>query len=359
MHGGNIYTLLKKGFRYEDIIDFSASINPLGMPQGVKDAIREGMRFFIHYPDPEQMELRNTISLYHDISPETVVAGNGSTELIYLIVRALRPRRVLLPAPTFSEYERASRCSGSDIVIYELKEENNFDLEPEHFISFLINLNMLKPIDMVFLCNPNNPTGRLVIKEGILRIAQTLKERGIYLVVDEAFIDFTPEQSVIRHVSGNPYLIVLRSMTKFYGLAGLRLGYGVFHPQLIEKILPYKEPWTVNTPAQIAGTAALLDNGFRKETLKAIDGWKKVLEEYFQRHGIYFIPSSVNFYLFKFKKVLGPFLEGHGMLIRDCSDFIGLNGAGGNDDIAWFRIAVRSPKEMERFFEVLSVFTSP
>ncbi len=345
-HGGDIYSLLSEGIRQEEILDFSASINPLGPPASVIEALRDSLKMLRHYPDPHARQLKKAIAEQYNIEPETVIPGNGSTELIYLIVRALRPEKALIPVPTFSEYERACKCYGSSVMSYELREENNFDLNPDDFISFITSYSS-EPFDMIFLCNPNNPTGRLIKKEEVLKIAEACGKARVYLVVDEAFIDFIPEESVMEHVRENPYLIVLRSMTKFYGLAGLRLGYGVFHKDIIDKVLTHKEPWTVNSPAQIAGTTAIQDKDFRTTSLNRFAQWKKNMEELFTKKGIYTLPSAANFYLFKASSNLASILRKKAILIRDCSDFRGLKTSDGH---GWFRVSVRMPEENERLF---------
>lgn len=343
-HGGDIYRLLRSGFRYEEILDFSASINPLGMPSSAKEAIRDFISISVHYPDPQQRNLRNTIGRYLDIDPDMILAGNGSTELIYLTLRALRPERVFIPVPTFSEYERASRCAGVEVFyLFGLQRDDNFDLLPKRFIELLEEKS--EPGDVAFICNPNNPTGRLIRREDLLEIADFAMKKGIILIVDEAFIDFVPDHSIVKDVEGNPSLIVLRSMTKFYGLAGLRLGYGVFAPGLLKRIIPYKEPWTVNILAEVAGSQALQDRAFKEETHQKIKEWKTYLETLFKKEGIEFIPSSANFYLFYLNSwdVTAKLAE-KGILIRDCSDFMGLKKG-------WFRIAVRRPEECEILFK--------
>ena len=345
-HGGDIYRLLGRGLSYEDIIDFSASINPLGVPGAVIELIRGSAFRIPHYPDPYYRRLRKAIAEYHDIDPALVIPGNGSTELIYLVVRALRPGKVIIPQPTFSEYERAASSSGASVVHFKLKEEDNFDISIEELIRHMKSL--ASPGDMVFLCNPNNPTGRLLDKKAVLGIAEVSKELRITLVVDEAFMDFVPAQSVIGEVKDNPYLIVMRSMTKFYGLAGLRLGYGVFHPDIVKTLWRYKEPWTVNSIAEEAGIISLEDRRFNEETRICIQQWRLYLEDLFKRYRIEYIPSFVNFYLFKFKgKDIEASLADRGILIRNCSDFRGLKKG-------WFRIAVRRPEEINRLFEELS-----
>lgn len=354
-HGGNIYRFIdEENFEIDDVIDFSASINPLGIPEIAIREIKDNIKYLCNYPDTDSRNFTQTVARHFGIDPDCILCGNGSTELIYLTVRTLKPKRVLIPTPTFSEYERAARSEGiEEIEYFYLKGEDNFDIPCEEFISLI--KSRLNPAHMIFLCNPNNPTGRLIRKEDMLKIAETAKRLQCYLVVDEAFIDFVPGESVIKEVKNNPYLIVLRSMTKFYGLAGLRLGYGVMSPGVCERLMEHKEPWTVNTLAQIAGVACLKDTEFKTETLRTISQWKTHLEGLFERHRIRYIPAAANFYLFNLKAgtSLLHFLKKKGILIRDCSNFKGLEPLNGR---GWFRIAVKSPADMERLFDGIAQY---
>jgi threonine-phosphate decarboxylase len=359
-HGGNIYKLAEElGISESKLVDFSASINPLGISRKVKDAIIKNLDGLINYPDPDMRILRENLSEHHGIDPETILCANGSTELIYLIPRALKPKKVLIPAPTFSEYERACKLSSElRVMSYELKKENNFRVVPDEFISAikgninsklkiqnsklnskLLTLNSTLPCDMAFLCNPNNPTGHLLEKNDVLKIAEAARDMKCVLVVDEAFIDFTPEESVIGHVQDNPYLIALRSMTKFYALTGLRIGYGIFHPGLIYKITAFKEPWTVNNLAQKTAIAALYDSEYADKTQRLIKSEKEFLENSFNKMGIKHFPSDANFYLLRIMNGnhIVQKLRGKGILVRDCSNFKGL-------DSSYIRVAVKSRK---------------
>ncbi len=345
-HGGNIYKLADMlKLNKHKIIDFSANINPLGAPEGVIQIIKDSSKDIINYPDPDTNALKQEIAKYHSIIPESIVCGNGSTELIYLFVRALKPKNVLIPAPTFSEYERACKTYRARAMHYGLKKENNLDLNPEAFIKALSSIRY----DMVFLCNPNNPTGRLTQKKDVLRIAHTAKALKSYLIVDEAFIDFVPDASVIQEVEKNPYLIVIRSMTKFYALAGLRLGYGIFPLKIIDLIKQYKEPWTVNTLAQRAGISALNDTTYKKQTLELIKNEKQFLEKRFNQLGINFVNSCANFYLFRFLNAEFVYrkLKKKGILVRLCSDFKEL-------DKTYIRVAVKNRKQNVLLLKELS-----
>ncbi|OGW21522.1 MAG: threonine-phosphate decarboxylase [Nitrospirae bacterium GWB2_47_37] len=357
IHGGNIYRLAEELNTDErEIIDFSASINPLGVPKGVLSAIKETGKHLFNYPDPDAKALTQTIAQHIGVNPQSIMCGNGSTELIYLVVRALKPEKVLIPAPTFSEYERAVG-DPKKVEYFILWEKNKFDLNIDKFIAAMsgssssatYKSSLTTSVDVAFLCNPNNPTGRLLTKEEVMEIAAAAQRLKCWLVVDEAFIDFVPEHSVVKEVENNPYLIVLRSMTKFYALSGLRIGYCVV-PMTIEEIIKkYKEPWTVNTLAQAAGIAALSDNAYAVETFKLIKNEKKTLEDGLKILGITYFPSSANFYLAKHDNVrrITAKLRQNGIMIRDCSNFMGL-------DETFMRIAVKSNKQNMRLIKEIA-----
>lgn len=335
-HGGNIHLASREsGVPLRDIIDFSASINPLGVPETVEAVIRESICYLPHYPEPFAGRFARHLGAHLHIDPETILCGNGSTELIYLVVRALARGKVLIPAPTFSEYERACRMQqGTSCVRYALPREGHYDIDPDGFIA------AMQGCGMAFLCNPNNPTGRIVKREALLALAEASRRMSCYLVVDEAFIDFAPEHSVIDEVARNSHLIVLRSLTKFYALSGLRIGYGVFPQALAASVKNYKEPWTVNTLAQHAGIAAINDHTYRKKTIAVIQEEKAFLEQELKRLGVEYLPSAANYYLLRLDNAqsLIAALRRKGILVRDCSNFPGLDGS-------YIRIAVRSREE--------------
>lgn len=335
-HGGNVHLASREtGIPVSGIMDFSASINPLGVPGSVARVITDSIGSLVHYPEPFADQLAIQVGTHLGIDAGTVVCGNGSTELIYLVARALSPRKVLIPAPTFSEYERAcGTARGSACVRYGLPAEKSFDIDPAGFIA------AMEGCDMAFLCNPNNPTGRVSTGETVRAIAAAADRMSCFLIVDEAFIDFTPEESVVRDVAKTSRLIVLRSLTKFYALSGLRIGYGVFPQTLVGRIKDHKEPWSVNTLAQQAGIAALGDRAYHDRTREVIREEKRFLEQGLRALGIRFIPSAANYYLLELKsaQTVVPDLRKKGILVRDCSNFAGLDGSS-------IRIAVRSRTE--------------
>ncbi|OPY72935.1 MAG: Threonine-phosphate decarboxylase [Syntrophorhabdus sp. PtaU1.Bin058] len=334
-HGGDIYTFMEKYDKtFIGVIDFSASINPLGPPDNVVSEIKRHLRHIIHYPDPDMRRLRAKISQTLNVDPGSIVCGNGCTELIYLLPKAMKFKKVIMPAPTYGDYERACRVlMQASVTHHMLKRDESFDIRTAGLIKAIRS----GEADALFLCNPNNPTGRFVEKEDLLEIAEAAKKHRMYLIVDESFIDFVGTGSVVDAVERNPYLIVLKSMTKFYALPGLRLGYGVFPMGVARAIRRHQASWSVNTLAQAAGIAALDNEDYRKMTMEVIGKQKKVLEKGFSALNAYYVPSSANYYLLRLPNAgdVKGYLENKGILVRDCSNFKGL-------DHTYIRVAVKS-----------------
>lgn len=325
------------GLQERKIIDFSTPVNPLGVSKKVKAELRKHLKYLHNYPDPDAKRLRKRLAQHHGIDPETILCGSGSTEFLYLIARTLEPVKVFISAPAFPEYERACRiCCTPEVIYFESMEKNNFDTDTDGFVNVLkSNLPLSKGIrsseaaarSMIFLCNPNYPAGRLLTGDKVRKIAETAKELGCYLVVDESFIDFCANGSVIKDVSANPYLIVLRSMSPFYALPGLRIGYGVFHRHLIGNLMEHREPLTVNSLAQRAAVTALKDKAYSRDSLRIIEGEKRFLEKNFRKLEVDFFPSEANYYLLKVVNAeeIGLQLKRKGILVTDCSRFRGLD----------------------------------
>jgi len=295
LHGGNLRRAMEKyGISSEKIIDFSANINPLGFSPKIREVIIKNFDQLSHYPDPECKEAKKELSRYFKIDYENIVLGNGSTELIYLIVRTLKPKKALIPVPTFCEYERALNNNNVPINFYKLIEEQEFSISISEIIS------QLAGIDLVFLCNPNNPTGTFLPKKEILTLVKEVQRKKIFLVLDEAFIDLYEEESLIKEVKNYNHLIILRSLTKFYGLPGLRIGFGVGSSKLIKKSEIQKIPWSVNYLAQIAVREMLRDEKFINKSKSFLFEEK----EYFYRElsnieGLKVYKPSANFIFIK------------------------------------------------------------
>ena len=340
LHGGNLERAMEKyGISSEKIIDFSANINPLGFSSKTREAIIKNLDRLSHYPDPECKEAKKEISHYFKIDYENIVLGNGSTELIYLIVQTLKPKKVLIPIPTFCEYERALNNNNVSINFYKLKEKQEFLLSMDEIIP------QLAGIDLVFLCNPNNPTGTFLPKKEMLTLVKEVQRKKIFLVLDEAFIDLYEEESLIKEVKNYDHLIILRSLTKFYGLPGLRIGFGVGSSKLIKEIEIKKISWSVNCLAQITVREILRDEKFiSKSKFFLLEEKEFFYQKLSNIEGLKVYKPSANFIFIKLlgnisSEMLQNKFAKKGMLIRDCSNFRGLEKG------KFIRVAVRTRKE--------------
>lgn len=321
-HGGDIYS---REIKY----DFSANINPLGMPERVRAALRNGVDSFEHYPDVRCSALKAAIARRECTGPENIVCGNGAADIIYRLVYALRPRRALVTAPAFSEYEKALGEVGCQVRRFMLSENEDFRLG-ENII------DEIKDLDMVFICSPNNPTGAVVDNELMKKIAEKCRENNIYLVIDRCFEDFVLGGE--RMIPHNDKVIVLKAFTKIYAMAGLRLGYALC--SIAGRLESCGQCWSVSVPAQIAGAAALEEADYPRRTAELIAAERAYLTRELSRLGFRVFPSEVNFILFRCDLPLDRELLMEGIAIRSCENFVGL-GPG------YFRIAVRTREENE------------
>lgn len=350
LHGGNLERAMEKyGISSEEIIDFSANINPLSISPKIKEVLVKSIDRLSHYPDPECKEAKKEISRYFGIDYENIILGNGSTELIYLIVRTLKPKKALIPIPTFYEYERALNNSNISINFYKLKEKQEFLVSIDEIIP------QLSGIDLVFLCNPNNPTGTFLRREEILILVKEIQRRKIFLVLDEAFIDLHEDESFIKEIKNYDHLIILRSLTKFYGLPGLRIGFGVGSSKLIKKLEVQKIPWSVNCLAQIAVREILQDKEFINKSKSSLLEEKEFLyRELSNIKGLRAYKPSSNFIFIKLlgnisSEELTDQLAKKGILIRDCSNFRGLEKG------KFIRVAVRTREENIKLLKELKL----
>lgn len=353
-HGGDVLTWAKKsGLDPKEIADFSASINPLGPPPIARRAFLQSYAEISRYPDAKGQGLQEALALRHGVKPEEVILGNGSTQLIYLLCQTLRPRKTLIILPAFSEYGNALKLAGAEIRPFFLLAENDFRLPLEQFMQ-----EWEEGVDMVFLSNPNSVTGQVIFRAGVEKAARLALKKKIFLVMDEAFIDFAERESVKELIRENPYLIVLRSLTKYYALAGLRIGYLLAQQPIIEALACHQEPWSVNGPAQRVALACLEDMPFRLKTTRwlkreisfLINGLTKI-------KGLHPYPSSVNFMLVGLNKSganaldLRSFLLQRKILIRACDSFPGL---GTN----YIRVALRLRRENRLLLDALNELLS-
>lgn len=337
-HGGDIYG--------EKItLDYSSNTNPFGTPEGVLDAMREAMSGVHHYPDPYCRELVQAISDFENLPKEYILCGNGATELIYSYCEVIKAKSAVLPAPTFSEYALGLERASCQVERYFLRQENYFDLD-EGFLRFLTER---KP-EAVFLCNPNNPTGRTIPPSTLEQVSDFCRRRGIRLFIDECFLDLSDDGIGMKgFLDTNPQLFILKAFTKSYGMAGVRLGYCICSDgELLTKMSKTTQPWNVSSLAQTAGAAALREDGFLTKTRELIRAERRWLKAELEALGFWVCPSAANYLLFRGDPGLNRALVKHGIAIRSCDNYHGL--APG-----WYRIAVRLHEQNEQLISAIKL----
>lgn len=351
VHGGDIWRVgrghdLQRG----EVLDFSSNVNPLGPSLKALEAIEKNSWQIPFYPDPESTSLKEAIARYiGGITAENVIIGNGSCELIYLFAESFADRgtEILIPTPTFGEYEKAAKKMGGKIKV--LPPAPGFRLRSKDLLD-----KVSSKTRVVFLCNPNNPTSTLISSENILEMAEETLRRDILLFIDEDFMEFVHKKrrfSLADKVRAFRNILVLRSFTKTFGLTGLRVGYGIACRDIVEVLGKVKIPWNVNCLGQVAAEAALQDPEYLKRTEKLIEEEKAFLLNGLSRVGDFKVfPADANFILVDIRRsgltasrLKEKMLE-RGILIRDCSSFTGL-------DEYHIRIAVRTRRENERLLE--------
>lgn len=341
-HGGPQGEELRAlGLAPEEVVDFSVSINPFGPPPGVREAVAAAPIEL--YPDPQATELLLAIGERLGVGVGNLLMGSGATELIRLAALAyLSPGDgVLIPQPTFGEYEMACLISGARVVKVAMREEEGFALN----IGELVGLIQRRRPKAVFLCNPNNPTGGYLGQEEVVRVVEACDETLV--VVDEAFIPFVagawPSPPLISYDN----LLLLRSLTKDYALAGLRLGYAIGNPETIGALRRVCPPWNVSIAALRAGAAALKAEAWLRESLQKIEQARQFLMAGLSRLGLAPLPSQAPFFLVKVGDAPGlrRALLGYGILVRDCSSF-GLP--------QYIRLAPRPLPQCQRLLEALT-----
>lgn len=337
-HGGDIYSRKYK-------TDFSANINPLGPPESVVHAVQAAGGQIQNYPDVEHRRLKRTLAAKEQIPEEWLVFGNGAAELIFSLCLGLRPKRALLAAPGFAEYEQALEACGCEIHWYELKRETGFQIQED------LCAMLDQDVDIVFLCNPNNPTGALIPQQILKKAAAICKRNGTLLVVDECFNDFVEEpeaHSVKNLVAENDFLFILKAFTKIYAMPGLRLGYGICrNTEVLDRMRKVMQPWSVSIPAQEAGAAALGETAYIKHAQALVREERRILTEGLREIGLTVWEGAANYLFFHGPAGLAGLCEKEGYLIRDCANYRGLSEG-------YYRIAVRTHAENEEFLTVLA-----
>ena len=339
-HGGNIWKVSKEaGLSHQDIIDFSASINPLGMSPKAVSALKDSHKIIPSYPEPSANDTIDGLSRFHNIPKENILAGNGSTEFIYLIPQVFKPKKALIIEPCFSEYRNSLEIYGCKIESFIAGKETDFLPDIDELCKRLKN-----NYNIVYLGNPANPSGALFKRDDILKIACECQKYSTVLVVDEAFIDFVEDESFKNNAVTMDNLIVLRSMTKFFAMAGLRFGYLISSKKIVEKVKTFQPPWSVNTLAQIAAIESLKDKNHIESTKKWFTSEPKFLFEGLKSiNGLKPYPSKANYFVVGItqegitSKMICDTLLKDSILIRDCSSF----GLGDK----FFRAAVKNRRE--------------
>lgn len=339
-HGGDIYS-------HPGVLDFSANINPLPTPDPILEAAKEGLELVSGYPDYACRELRAALAGSLRCPMDCIICGNGAAELLFTLVLARKPQKALVAVPGFLEYENALRSVGTEIVYYPLQETNGFALCEDYLSS------LTEELDMVFLCSPNNPTGNLIDRELLLKISDICENKQILLVMDECFQDFLQNPSrysLLQELAGRQYLFLLKSFTKLFGLAGLRLGYGVtWNRELLEKMKQSRQPWSVSLPAQKAGIAALAQEEYVRKTREYIRQEQQFLYQSLRGLGWKVYEPSANFIFFRGCVGLQETLLEQNILIRDCSNYCGL-------EPGYYRIAVKKHEENKKLIEAVGNF---
>lgn len=344
-HGG-IYSVNPRLVR----LDYSSSINPLGTPKKAIAAVKMSANSLVQtYPDPECRELKKSLSRYLGIDSEWFTLGNGAIEIIYWFAHTTTSvrGRVVIPTPTFCEYEVASQKVGAEVTLVPL---NNFDLDTDKIIE------KARGADAVFLCNPNNPTGMLATKQ-IMKIIENI-DSSTKILLDECFIELAdnPEaNTMIDQISEFDNLVILRSLTKSFGLAGLRVGYSVCKPTLAKRLSTNKIPWNVNSLAQVAGVAALRERRCLSKARALIKKERRFLHDNIEKlESFHPIRSDSNFFLVHLQgrnstQFRDRLLKKSGVLVRDCSTFTGMGAQ-------YIRIAIKKHSENILLLKALEAF---
>ncbi|MCC8189325.1 MAG: aminotransferase class I/II-fold pyridoxal phosphate-dependent enzyme [Planctomycetes bacterium] len=337
IHGGDFYEYQRRHGRRP--LDFSASLNPYGPPPAVLRAAAGAVADTAVYPAPQSRELPEALSRHTGVAAERLMCGNGAVEILYRVVLARRPRRALVVVPTFAEYEQALATVGCRVDHHLLLRENGFRLDNG------ILDQLLPGVDMLFFCQPNNPTGEVVAPDLLARMRERCAENGTLIFADECFLPFVPESetySLRPWLESGRGLFLLGSFTKLYGMAGLRLGYGMGDPDLVRAMADSGPPWSVSGIAQAAGKTALAETAFVRRSLDRLRADGQELAAALRHRGCAVWGSRANFLFFHspVPELAERLLEA-GIMIRDCASFRGLT-------TGFYRVAVRTRGDNER-----------
>ncbi len=340
------------GIRKEDIVSFSANVNPLGVSPLLRSTLAGKIDVITSYPDREYTSLRRCIAAYCGTEPEHVIVGNGSTELISLFIQIEHPKKALVIGPTYSEYEREIALGGGTTLYYPLREADNFRLDVEDFLS---HLN--ESIDLLVICNPNNPTSSAITRKEMRHILDACKQHDIYVMVDETYVEFADNMDEISAVPLTNYynnIVILRGTAKFFAAPGLRLGYAITGNQdFIKAIHTRQNPWTINSLAVVAGETMFTDTSYIQKTKELISSERSRIYHILKKHPAFKVyEPSANFMLVRILKdtltsqELFDLAIREGMMLRDCSTFPFL-------DQKYIRFCFMNPSDNDRLIACL------
>ena len=352
-HGSDLEQIEKiYGIKKEEIISFSANVNPLGISTRLRDELSEHIDAIQSYPDREYSGLRASIASYCGCETERVIVGNGSTELISLFIQTIHPKRALILGPTYSEYEHELSLEGGRASYYPLHSKNDFALNLDDFTSRLSD-----DIDLLILCNPNNPTSTCIDRGTLRLILDACMEHDIYVMIDETYVEFAEDYESVTAVPLTSYynnVIILRGTSKFFAAPGLRLGYAITgNANILSQINRIKNPWMINSLAEIAGTIMFSDDEYMKKTRKLISAERTRVCSALSESDRYrvFVPTA-NFVLLKIEDTTlnsGALFDRcirEKMMIRDCSTFPFL-------DDRFIRVCFNKPEENDKLLSAL------
>lgn len=349
-HGSNtkyVYASLKME-QPEKVIDFSVNINPLGAPKVLQEKWGEWFTAINDYPDPYANSLMEELAARENISAEYLLAGNGAAEIITLVARYVAGSMVAVIHPAFSEYAAACRNEGCEVMEIVLAA-------PEFHLEASALADRLQGVKALFLCNPNNPTGVHYSREAVETLIEVCKRTDTLCIIDEAFYDFLPDPvTYIEKVLHQQHVLIIRSLTKMYSIAGLRLGFLAGNPELLQEIGRTKPHWSVNALAMKAGVACLQDESHTVETRGFIEAERTVIFQELKKLGFEHSPSQLNFYLLRdpslpTQEQLFYYLLKKGLVLRHTENFPGIEGK-------WLRAAVKQSADNNTLLEALAAW---
>lgn len=333
-HGGNVYA-------HPGCLDFSANLNPLGMPQRARDVLCERVDAFAVYPDPACHELVQAIAAFEEVPRAWVVPCAGATDAFARLCAVRKPRVGLVCAPCYSGYEQALEQVGARVTHVCLAASDDFVAGPA------LADALIPDIDMVFLANPNNPTGRCLPRDVLVGCLERARAIGALVVLDECFVDLSRQPRANDLLAAWPNLVLVKACTKTFCLAGLRLGYALCADEgKVRALWRAGQPWAVSVPAQLAGVACLEDEDFVSRSQASIAQERTYLFSSLRALGLRVVPGEANYLLFEAPRALGDALLARGVLVRSCDNFCGL-------DERWHRIAVRTHDQNVRLVAAL------